>query len=69
MGPRYVQIGRPVTDSDCWWATELAARVGPAKAAKRIGVSRSTLAAIIAGLPVAASTEDRVRAARQRTAA
>lgn len=62
----YIQIGRPVQPADCWWAADLAARVGPSAAAKRVGISRSTLAAVIAGLPVAATTDSRVRRARER---
>lgn len=62
----HIQLGRPVAQSDCWWAAELAARVGPTVAARRIGITRGTLAAVIAGFPVAATTDARVRRARQR---
>ena len=63
----YIQVGRPVAQSDMWFATELAARIGVAAAARRIGTTRGTLAAVIAGLPIAASTEERVRSARLRS--
>lgn len=61
---KHVEIGRPVEQGDCWWATNLTAQVGPARAARAIGIARCTLAAVIAGLPVAASTEQRVKRAR-----
>lgn len=64
MMTKHIQIGRPVDQADCWWVTHLTARLGPARAAKEIGVTRGTLAAVIAGLPVASSTEERVRSAR-----
>jgi hypothetical protein len=63
---RYTQIGRPVEQADGWWVTDLAARVGVASASKKIGISRATLAAVIAGLPIAATTEERVRHAREQ---
>lgn len=63
----YIQIGRPVAQADCWWATELAIRIGAAAAARQIGVTRGTLAAVIAYLPIAATTAERVRAARIRS--
>jgi hypothetical protein len=65
----YLQIGRPVAQSDCWWAADLAARIGPTAAARRIGVTRATLAAVIAGLPVASTTDARLRRARARACA
>lgn len=64
---RYTQIGRPIQQVDGWWATHLAAHIGAARAAKRIGLTRGTLAAVIAGFPIAASTEARVREARIRS--
>ena len=65
---RYAPIGRPVAPSDRAWADALTSKLGPSLAALSIGVSRSTLANILAGLPVAASTDDRLWEARKRTA-
>jgi hypothetical protein len=66
MRDSYIRIGRPIDHNARWWATALAERVGPTEAARRIGISRATLAAVIAGLPVAATTELRVCRAQQR---
>lgn len=63
---RINQIGRPVADSDLWWAAELAQKIGVSRAARCIGIARGTLASVIAGLPVAATTEYRVREARAK---
>ena len=67
MRNRYRQIGRPVASYDRWWLVLLTHRVGASAASKRIGTTRGTLAAVLAGLPVAASTDQRVRAARLRS--
>jgi hypothetical protein len=66
---KYTPIGRPVAPSDRAWADALTQRLGPAGAAGVIGVTRATLAAILAGLPVAASTDDRLWTARANHAA
>lgn len=62
---KYSPVGRPVAPSDRAWADALTQQLGPTRAAGTIGVTRGTLAAILAGLPVAASTDDRLWAARR----
>lgn len=68
MAQRYRQVGRPVPQGDQWWAAQLAARQGVGHAARAMGLTRGTVAAVIAGLPVSASTEESVHAARVRAA-
>jgi len=64
----YAPVGRPVDPQIRWQATTLAHSVGPVEAAKRLRMTRGTFAAVVAGLPVAASTEARAAAAfRRRT--
>jgi hypothetical protein len=36
-------------------------KLGPANAARQLGISRATLAAAAAGFPVSATTDDRIR--------
>jgi len=62
---RYMQIGRRPSQANLWFACELANKIGPAAAARRIGISRSTLAAVVAGFPVAASTDALLSTARR----
>lgn len=64
----YRQIGRPAPVPDKWWATELTDEIGPTAAANEIGISRGTLACVIAGLPVSATTVTKVRKAKIRFA-
>lgn len=64
MTDRYEPKGRPVADIERWWAHDLVLRVGPVEAARVIGISRSTLATVLAGLPVYPATEHKVRRAR-----
>jgi len=66
---KYSPVGRPVAPSDRDWADALTQQLGPTRAAGTIGVTRGTLAAILAGLPVSASTDDRLWAARSRNQA
>ncbi len=63
---RYAPIGRPVAPQLRWWATTLTHTVGPVSAARQLGLTRATLAAVLAGLAVSATTDDRVARARQR---
>jgi hypothetical protein len=43
----YHPKGRPVLDPDRWWAYRLTHRVGPAEAARIIGVGRSALISVL----------------------
>ena len=64
----YSPVGRPVAQTHQWWLVDLAHTIGPAAAARLVGVTRGTLAAVIAGLPVSAATDARVRRAHERAA-
>jgi hypothetical protein len=65
----YAPIGRPLDMHAREWIHALVVRLGPVAAARQIGLSRGTLAAALAGLPIAGMTEARVLAAMHRRAA
>lgn len=64
---RYAPVGRPVAPQLRWWATTLTHTVGPVCAAREMALTRGTLAAVLAGLPVSATTEAHVQRARDRS--
>lgn len=66
--PDYIPKGRPLADTDRWWAYRLTHSIGVTEAARVVGISRPTLASAVAGLPVYPATAMAVRAARLRHA-
>lgn len=60
----YIPKGRPVAEIERWFARQVTDRLGPAGAARALGVSRPALAAVLADLPVYPQTEGAIRRAR-----